>query len=238
MTATAVVSRAGVSPKTFYHLFRDRDDCFLVMIDDCLARLAAVAAPAYERERSWPQRRRALLLELLEFVEREPEIGALVVSYLVGVGPSAREPRAGVLELLQAVVAEGRSQALPRYERSPLAAEFVVGGALSVLQARLQAQPPRLDGFVNDLMWMLVLPYLGPAAAGRELRRAVPRRQRCRGRRDPLHGLDMCLTQRTAKVLEVIADAPGASNVAISMRAGSPTRARSRSCSPVWTVSG
>jgi len=220
-TATAVIDRAGVSRKTFYDLFGDLDDCFLAVIDDCVVQLAAVATPAYERERSWPECVRAALLELLSFVEREPEIGTLMVSYLVGYGPSTVEPRASVLELLQGVVDDGRSQARPRYEISPLAAEVVVAGALTVIHARLQAQPPRVSELVNELMWMLVLPYLGPAAAGRQLRRVIPARATPPPRSsDPLKTLNMRLTHRTARVLEAIAEEPGASNIEISTRVG------------------
>jgi AcrR family transcriptional regulator len=220
-TATAVIDRAGVSRKTFYDLFEDLDDCFLAAIDDCLVQLAAVAAPAYERERIWPECVRAALLEMLAFVEREPKIGTIVLSYLVGYGPPTAEPRASVLELLQGVVDEGRSQARPRFELSPLAAEVVVGGALAVIHARLRAQPRRLSKLVNELMWTVVLPYLGPAAAGRQLRRVIPSRATPPPRSsDPLRTLNMRLTHRTARVLEAIAEEPGASNIEISTRVG------------------
>jgi AcrR family transcriptional regulator len=221
MTATAVINRAGVSRKTFYDLFADSDDCVLAVIDDGLAQLAAVVSPAYEREGSWPECLRAALLELLAFVQREPEIGTLMVSYLIGFGPPAAEPRAGVLALLHGVVAAGRAQAQPRHELSPLAAEIVVGGALAVIHARLRAQPQRLNELVNELMWMIVLPYLGSATAGRQLRRALPARLEPPSRAsDPLRSLNMRLTHRTAKVLEAIAEEPGASNVAVSACAG------------------
>jgi AcrR family transcriptional regulator/DNA-binding MarR family transcriptional regulator len=222
LTATAVVDRAGVSRKTFYDLFEDRDDCFLALIDDGLAQLAACVIPAYQSERDWPERLRAALCELLAFAEREPEIWALVLSYMLGRGPQAAEPRAWLLELLQGVVAEGRLQVRSRrYELSPLAEEVVVGGALAVLDARLQAQPWRPHKLANELMWMIVLPFLGPAAAARELSSAVAPHPTTSPRANSFQvRLNMRLTQRTALVLEAIAAAPGASNVAISKRAG------------------
>ena len=79
---------------------------------------------------------------------------------------------------------------------------------------------------------MIVLPYLGAAAARRELTRAVPARRRAarsmQGESslpsalngDPLAGVPMRLTYRTALVLGCIAEEPGASNRVIGDHAG------------------
>ncbi len=77
-------------------------------------------------------------------------------------------------------------------------------------------------------MSMIALPYLGPAAARRELarppRKPAPRRSRAPtrrdGGRDPLVDVPVRLTFRTARVLECIAELPGASNRAVSEHAG------------------
>jgi hypothetical protein len=70
-------------------------------------------------------------------------------------------------------------------------------------------------------MSMIVLPYLGQAAAQKELDRPIrpPVRKRP-SRRDPLEGLDMRLTYRTVCVLMAIATYPGASNRRIAQAAG------------------
>jgi AcrR family transcriptional regulator len=74
----------------------------------------------------------------------------------------------------------------------------------------------------GPLMGMIVLPYLGPAAAHRESSRAAPeRRSRARtASRDPLRGLEMRLTYRTVRVLLSIAEGPGASNREVGVAAG------------------
>src|ERR1700735_501209 len=40
MSVARVTSRAGVSRRTFYDLFEDREDCFLAVFDDGVARAA------------------------------------------------------------------------------------------------------------------------------------------------------------------------------------------------------
>src|SRR4029077_2013324 len=109
--------------------------------------------------------------------------------------------------------------------RPPLTAESVVGGALGVIQARLlESSPGPMTELVNPLMSVIVLPYLGIAAAQRELSRPVGDIASApiapEGMRDPLENLDMRLTYRTLRVLAEIAAAPGISNRAVAEAAG------------------
>lgn len=72
MSTTRMSSRAGVSRKTFYDLFSDREDCFLAVFDDAVSRIAAIAAVAFECEGRWRERVRAGLSSVLEFIGDEP----------------------------------------------------------------------------------------------------------------------------------------------------------------------
>jgi AcrR family transcriptional regulator len=110
MSATAVVTRAGVSRKTFYDLFADRDECFLAALDEALMQMAAAVAPAWEQEGKWSKRLREALIAALRFLDDEREAGEPVISYLVGCGPKSAELRLQVLELLREAVEEGCSQ--------------------------------------------------------------------------------------------------------------------------------
>jgi hypothetical protein len=69
---------------------------------------------------------------------------------------------------------------------------------------------------------MIVLPYLGAAAATRETERPPPRRieRSAGGEKDPLRDLDMRLTYRTVRVLMAIGQAPGASNRQLAEASG------------------
>jgi AcrR family transcriptional regulator/DNA-binding MarR family transcriptional regulator len=222
MTATAVIATAGVSRKTFYELFTDREDCYMALVEHSLTRIAAVVAPAYKDGGAWSQRLRAALVALVAFLEAEPETGALVVSHMVGHGPDSVELRASVRALLIRSLEDGRPPTAVREQLAPLTAEWVVGGALAVIEARLRASPRRLGALVNELMWMITLPYAGPAVAARQLRcrtpaRAVPPPSLAS---DSLRRTSMRLTSRTASTLEAIARVPGASNARVAARAG------------------
>jgi AcrR family transcriptional regulator/DNA-binding MarR family transcriptional regulator len=221
VTVSHVVGRSGVSRRTFYEVFEDREDCFLAAFDDAIEKIAASIVPAYETERKWPEKIRAGLAALLEFLEYERATGRLVVVEALGAGPKALEHRSRVLTRIIAAVDEGRDELKRGEDPPPLAAEGVVGAVLSVIHTRMLApcgvdapRSPPLVELTGPLMAMIVLPYLGPAAARRELDRPVPARNGTRppSTGNPLKDLDMRLTYRTVRVLMAIGSHPGVSN--------------------------
>jgi AcrR family transcriptional regulator len=219
ISVTSIVARAGVSRKTFYELYESRDDCFRALFEDAIAQIADVLVPLYrEGEGDWSERVRAALGALLAFLEGNRDVGLFVLEYILEGARRDPRSRAWLLERLRSVLDDGCQQAKADVELSPLAGEVVVGGVLAVLHARLQARSPQLMGLLNSLMWMIVLPYRGSAAASAELERIPPKPigRRVAVSRGPLEGLGMRVTYRTARVLAVIAEQPGRSNVEIA----------------------
>jgi AcrR family transcriptional regulator len=222
VTVAHVVTRAGVSRRTFYELFADREECLIAALDGGLERIAAVVMPAYRGEGEWRDRIRAGLTALLEFFDEEPGTAALCVVDALGAGPKALARRAQVIDKLVGAVDRGRRDAADGQGLTRIVAEGVVGAVLSVLHARLCEEAPKsLLGLRGQLMSMIVLPYLGPEAAGAELTRPTPRVHRAKhAREDPLRGLDMRLTYRTMRVLSAIAAGAGLSNRQVAYAAG------------------
>jgi AcrR family transcriptional regulator/DNA-binding MarR family transcriptional regulator len=145
VTVAHIVERSGVSRRTFYEMFEDRDACFLAAFEDAVQRAAARVAPAFSAgasSRPWRERVRAGLLALLEFLDEEPGLGGLCVVDALGAGPRALDARARVVARLVDAVAEGRADAKPGLKPSRLTAEGVVGGVLAVLYARLSEGAP------------------------------------------------------------------------------------------------
>ncbi|HEY5045038.1 MAG TPA: TetR/AcrR family transcriptional regulator [Solirubrobacteraceae bacterium] len=170
MTARRVSGRAGVSNKTFYDLFTDREDCFLAAFDHAVDRIAGVVLPAWEGEKEWATRIRAGLGALLGFLDVEPALRRLVFVEALGAGPRVLERRAQVSEVLRRAVDQGRTGVKAGRELPPLTAEGIVGAAFSVIHARLlQESAGSLLDLLNPLMATIVLPYRGHAAAAQEL---------------------------------------------------------------------
>jgi AcrR family transcriptional regulator len=215
VSVTHVVSRAGVSRRTFYEVFPDREQCFLGAFDEGVARATRHVLDDYDATVGWVERIRAALAGLLAFLDAEPDIGRLLIVGSLGAGAEALERRRCVLAHVTAVVEEGRKVRKAGEELPDLTGEGVVGGVLSVLHTRLSdpSAGPLID-LAGPLMSMIVLPYVGPAAARRELAWHVPSRPRPQSSTapDPLRELGMRLTYRTVRVLIAVAATPGGSN--------------------------
>ncbi len=249
VSVSHVVARSGVSRRTFYELFDDREDCLLAAFEHAMQRAAEAALPAYQAPGDWRERVRAGLDAALGFLDAEPALGGLcVVDALAAKGP-VLDRRARVVEaLIDAVHDGGRAQRFsvargaetnggprgrgPAGQGSPgraprIVAEGAVGAVLAVIHARMAAANAKpLSGLLGPLTSMIVLPYLGPEVAERELaRRAAPRKSApARPNGDPLRELDMRLTYRTVRVLLAVSElgerGPGPSGRQIADAAG------------------
>ncbi|HEY5045086.1 MAG TPA: TetR/AcrR family transcriptional regulator [Solirubrobacteraceae bacterium] len=218
MTARRVSGRAGVSNKTFYDLFTDREDCFLAAFDHAVDELAAVVLPAWEGEREWATAIRAGLGALLGLLDREPALRRLVFVEALGAGPRVLARRVQVLEVLQGAVDQGRAGVKMGRELPPLTAEGVVGAAFSVIHTRLlSSRSGSLTALLNELMAIVVLPYRGHSAAARELSRPAPEPTAAMSARERLGAsltaagvgrarIPFRLTVRTHRVLAAVAE--------------------------------
>jgi AcrR family transcriptional regulator len=227
MTVAHVIGRARVSRKTFYDVFADCEDCFLAAFEQTLSQARLIAQEAYERESGWRNGIRAALARVLMFMDEEPGLAKLCVVEALAAGERVLDRRAQALDELAQVIDQGRLSANATREPPEVTAEGIVGGIFAVLHTRLLEEGGQpLTDLLGSLMSMIVLPYLGATAAGREMSRPaleVPRGKRSRGparSRDPLEGLNMRLTYRTVRVLMVIAEYPGASNREIAEGSG------------------
>jgi AcrR family transcriptional regulator len=226
VTVAHVVSAAGVSRRTFYELFSDCQDCLLAAIERALGAARERVQDAHEAQRgaSWQRRIRAGLIALLRFLDSEPLMGRLLVVDTLGAGPKVWELRSLALAPAIAAIDEGR-RATPRAGAAVtrLTAEATVGAVLSVVHGRILARDPRpLLALANPLMAMIVLPYLGPGAARKELSASAPPNERASAppQNHALQGLGIRVTYRTMRVLAAIGESPGASNRLVGQTAG------------------
>jgi AcrR family transcriptional regulator len=224
VTVAHVVTRSGVSRRTFYEVFEDCEDCCLAAFDEALARASRYVLEAYDPRTRWVERVRAALLALLEFLDDEPSFARLAVIESLGAGPATLKRRASVLACLADVVDEGgREEAKSRAEPPPLTAEGVVGAVYAVIHARmLEENDSPLVELLNPLMATIVLPYLGAAASRRELSRPGPktRERTAPVRSGALSALEIRLTYRTMRALSAIGAQPGSSNREVADAAG------------------
>jgi AcrR family transcriptional regulator len=226
-----VCERAGMSRRTFYEIFEDREACFLAALDVAVERIGDGVVEAYEGGGRWHKRIREALAILLAHIDLEPGLARLCLIETLKASPEIIEYRRGAIDKLIAAVDEGRGEASAGADLQPLTAESIVGGVIAVLQARLLEQDhgPIIE-LLNPLMSMIVHPYLGPAAARRQREQPVVQSKQSAIREnsveapgpDPFKDLSIRFTYRTAQVIAAIAAHPGASNREIGEMAGVP----------------
>lgn len=231
-----VVERSGVSRRTFYEVFNDREDCFLGAFGEAVSYASERVLAAYRSQEKWRDRIRVALIALLGFLDEEPVIGRLLIVESQDGGAATQQCRAQILAALTSAIERGRTlegtpsgaQADEHAKTSlppSLTGEGVIGGALAIIHSRLvDGNRGPLVELTNPLMSMIVLPYLGSAAARRELERPVPAQSKSRQSvallSDPFKDAGMRLTYRTVRVLIAIVDNPGVSNRTAGLVAG------------------
>jgi AcrR family transcriptional regulator len=220
-----IAARARVSRRTFYDLFASREECLLAVLQDAAERVRSEILAEDLTGLVWRERVREGLLRILSFLDREPVLARVcVVSALQG-GTGVLVWREELFAELTQVLDQGRQDSARSRECTVLTAEGLVGATFAILHARLLAKPrdSSLRDLLGELMSLIVLPYQGPAVARQERRRSAPSLAMTEhevvgsargmlGREDPLRGVPMRLTYRTARVLQAAAGLPGESN--------------------------
>jgi AcrR family transcriptional regulator len=175
-TVPRVIARAGVSRKTFYGLFENRDDCLTALVDEAVATATVRVDAADDPQASWPDRVRAGLVALLELVDEQPRLARLCIAQALA-HPTVLTERRDVLDMLTRIIDEGRRACGAPGTPAPLAAESVLGGALGLIHAQLSVPDHRsLVEPLSPLMSLVVLRYLGASDAFEEQCQPRPHR--------------------------------------------------------------
>jgi AcrR family transcriptional regulator len=155
-TVADVVARAGVSRKTFYEHFADREECFLAAYDTgvevVLGELAARAqtAPA---QMDWRERVRGAIRAYLEILAAEPAFARTFLVEVLAAGPNALTRRDEVhrsfVELVRAQVALARVDHPELLEPPDAVYAAMVGGVNEVVSGWVRegrtAELPELE---------------------------------------------------------------------------------------------
>jgi AcrR family transcriptional regulator len=237
-TVTEITARAHVSRRTFYELFTNSEDCLAAMLEETVDRMRSLLLEAGLDGMPWRERVRAGLWEILCFFDREPVLARVCVVQSSRGGQRVLERREQLLKELATLVDQGRATGECKSDCPPLTAAGLVGAALSIVHTRLlSGDSEPLSDLHGELMAMIVLPYLGPAAARAERKRKAPALTTIAEEGsedsigvdygpssedvgDPLSGIPIRLTYRTVSVLEAVAERPGISNRAVGEAAG------------------
>jgi AcrR family transcriptional regulator len=170
MSVDDIITAAGVSRRTFYDTFTDKEDAFLAAFDRGRDQLLGRVAAAYDTSESFPASVVAWLRALLEFVSAEPGYAELCIVEVLAAGPPAIERRNAVMRSLAELVDRSARQWVQGPLPPPLTAETLIGGIFEVVYSRvLEGETAGVPALLADLAYSVMLPYLGHERAAREL---------------------------------------------------------------------
>jgi AcrR family transcriptional regulator len=175
-TVTDVIEVAGVSRATFHEMFEDKAACFLEAYDAVIDVLVAHVTSAFEAaaDEPWPDRIAAGLRALVELLAAESDIARMAMVEVTAAGEGARERYRAALARFTPFLEEGRTYSGQGDELPPDTARFAIGGATSMIFDEIRAgRGPELERVLPDLVFAVLMPYLGPEAAEDEMRRVA-----------------------------------------------------------------
>jgi AcrR family transcriptional regulator len=173
-TVTEVAEVAGVSTATFYELFEDKEDCFLEAFGAVIDVVIAHVSDAYEGAAGepWPERISTSLRALLELLSEEADIARLTMVEASAADP-VRERYGLALGRFTSFLEEGREYS-QQDELPPDTARFAVGAGTALIFDEVRAGRGReLERILPDLVFAVLVPYLGADAAEEEMRRVA-----------------------------------------------------------------
>lgn len=167
VTVKDITERAGISRRTFYDLFADKEECFLAAYDTVVERTFEPLEAAYASSGpAWALRIKAVLEQLADLCAAEPAFAHLTMVDALAAGRRALERRDAVLQRFALFVMPGAAAlpgALAGHELIPQA---VVGGIYETLYARIQAgATAALPQLIPQLLYCTLVPFLGHSAA-------------------------------------------------------------------------
>jgi AcrR family transcriptional regulator len=177
-TVPDVVEFAGLSEDAFYEEFQDKEACFLEAYDAVIDVLVAHVASAFEAaaDEPWPEKIAAGLRGLVELLAIEADIARMAMVEVTAAGDDARERYRAALARFTPFLEEGRAYSGQGEELPADTARFAIGGATSMIFDEIRAgRGPELKRILPDLVFAVLMPYLGPEAAEDEMRRVVKR---------------------------------------------------------------
>jgi len=168
MSVEDIIAAAGVSRRTFYEHFKNKEHAFLAAYEAVLGQLFQRVTGAVDAAPDLTDKVRVGLAAFLGFLANEPAFAKMCIVDVLAAGPEAVARRDGAMRAFAQVITDNARAVLgdggpPSLD---LMAETVVGGIYEVVYARvLRGELDELPRLLPDLVYAVLLPYVGPEQA-------------------------------------------------------------------------
>jgi len=171
-----IIETAGVSRKTFYELFDDKEDCFLAAFDIAAGLLLKVSNDGYEADpdADWATGMRTGLGNFLQIIAERPTAAKVCIVEVLAAGPKALARRDAVMRQFTHYFEQGRAET--SVELPGMTSLALVGGIYELLYSEiLHGATAHLPARLPEILYWVIHPFLGDerAAEERELTRKM-----------------------------------------------------------------
>jgi AcrR family transcriptional regulator len=178
-----IIAAAGVSRRTFYEHFADKEECFFAAYEAIVLLVFRAVEEAYSTPDDWPHKVSSGIEALVGFVVNEPEFARMFFLEAPAAGAAARVHRDRVMALFAQFLEPGRELPAREIEVPQMAIQLLVGGLYEIIYSRLMRdERQQLQDDLPDMVYCALVPFTGHAQAdavrqevlGRDLPPVVP----------------------------------------------------------------
>jgi AcrR family transcriptional regulator len=170
-----IAGRAGGTRDDFSAIFASKEDCAVALLEMLAADNVRTVQGAYDRQDEWPDSLRAAAYAQANWIVENPKWARFGMVEMLWAGELAKAIRDDGFRHYSAMVDGGRAVASDPDAIPAFTADGTIGSIMKIFAKRLQRGPVQNPyELIPQFMYLAVLPYLGEAAARRELTMPAP----------------------------------------------------------------
>jgi len=171
-----VIEEAPTSRTTFYKYFEDKHDCFLAAYEVLVEQVFAEVVANCDGSQSWLERVETGLSTIVKLFALDPKLARTAVVEVAAAGADARQLHWNAVARFTEYLEDGRE--LSGGRELPENISLMSAGAVSglIFDELLAGRGAQLQAMLPDLLFAMLVPYIGPRAAAEEMRRVAATR--------------------------------------------------------------
>jgi AcrR family transcriptional regulator len=172
--AGAIAGYAGVTREEFESHFADKQECYFAVLEELRQDYLAMMATVFFSADDWREGLRRTAYAVLDYFRADPVRTRFVITEALNAGDRGAAILDLTLDGLVELVHAGRHELDDPDSVPRSAAEAAVGSAWSKLLTKIRNDELDDEEGVRELIFLVVMPYLGEEAAREELERPRP----------------------------------------------------------------
>ena len=174
VSVRAALERSGVSQKDFDAEFGDSDACLFAAYQELADRAVERVRRRCNSTQRWPEKVGVGLGALLTQIAAQPELARIVTRDFPAISPRAYRSYTELVSKFAALMSGGRDYSGMGDELPADVELLAVGAAESLIFAEVDAgRGTRLPGMLPEILFSVLVPFLGPDDAGEAMRGAA-----------------------------------------------------------------